>query len=581
MKRPWISLTQLVVLAAVPLVIWSNPNAPGKYAGAPNDNGSCASCHGGPGTGSVQIAFPSLTYSPGVAQHLQVVIIDPPALRWGFEVTARQASNPAALQAGTLTALDASTRVLCSDGNPRPAAGCPAATPLEYLGQTATGTFIGQPAVATYSFDWTPPASGAGDVMFFVSAVGANNDNLPGGDRAYTANYTLKPAAGGTLPTMTAAPATLTFNSSGGATPATQSIHIGSSGVALAWTAAATTSSGGTWLTVTPSGTSPSDAIVAVNPTGLGPGTFNGTITVTSAGASNSPKTVGVTLTVSAAGQPSLAVTPQGLTFTYKPGGAVPAAKELSLTNTGTPLTFAWLISTESGGNWMSVSSTGNTTPATVTVSVAPTGLAEGTYKGNLSFTSVGSAISPIVVPVKLVVTNQPEAEVPSLSFHFVAESKEDGGPNVMEIDGSGRFDTASFRGQGNFTIHHPGNRGKASVQSTGKWTMTKLVKFTPGDETVGSHLGGTLVMEADFEPRGGEVMKATITVVGSGFFGEKKNEDSGVTVQFSDGKFVPSDGRATFTDDNSVDGEDEAEAGDDNLGHGNGNGQGNGNGHN
>jgi hypothetical protein len=94
-------------------------------------------------------------------------------------------------------------------------------------------------------------------------------------------------------------PASLTFSgTTGGANPASQSLSISNSGGGtLSWTA----SDNQTWLTVSPtSGTAPSTATVSVNLTGLAAGTYNGTITISATGATNTPLTVPVTLTVTA-----------------------------------------------------------------------------------------------------------------------------------------------------------------------------------------------------------------------------------------------------------------------------------------
>jgi uncharacterized protein (TIGR03437 family) len=81
----------------------------------------------------------------------------------------------------------------------------------------------------------------------------------------------------------------------GSVAPAPQGVNI--SGV-LATTFTASTSGGG-WLSVSPvSGTTPTTLSVAVNPTSLNPGTYNGSITITAPSASNSPQTISVTLTV-------------------------------------------------------------------------------------------------------------------------------------------------------------------------------------------------------------------------------------------------------------------------------------------
>ncbi|MBL8151928.1 MAG: hypothetical protein JNN15_18550, partial [Blastocatellia bacterium] len=64
-----------------------------------------------------------------------------------------------------------------------------------------------------------------------------------------------------------------------------------------------TVSDNASWLTLNPtSGTAPSSTTASVDITGLAAGTYNATITVSGTGATNSPVSVPVTLTVNAAG---------------------------------------------------------------------------------------------------------------------------------------------------------------------------------------------------------------------------------------------------------------------------------------
>jgi hypothetical protein len=99
-------------------------------------------------------------------------------------------------------------------------------------------------------------------------------------------------------PSLNANPSTLTFAASVGApNPPSQTISISNTGggSALNWTA----SSSASWLTISPSsGTTPSTITVSANTSGLASGRYSGTITITAAGAPNSPQTVPVSLTV-------------------------------------------------------------------------------------------------------------------------------------------------------------------------------------------------------------------------------------------------------------------------------------------
>jgi uncharacterized protein (TIGR03437 family) len=205
-------------------------------------------------------------------------------------------------------------------------------------------------------------------------------------------------------------PSSLQFAYTVGATaPAAQSIQIANSGTGtLAWTATASDS----WLTLSvASGTAPSTLSVSVSPASLSAGTYNGTVTITDSGASNSPLLIGVTLTVTAAVvMPALAATPQSLTFNYTVGGAAPAAQSIAIANTGSG-TLSWTAS--STVFWASLSAASGSAPATLSVSANPANLAAGSYTGNVQITAAGAAGSPATVAVTMVVSGtQPAGNI-------------------------------------------------------------------------------------------------------------------------------------------------------------------------
>ena len=79
----------------------------------------------------------------------------------------------------------------------------------------------------------------------------------------------------------------------GGASPPPQTVTISNSGGGtLTWVA----SPSAPWIVLG----APS-LVVSINPTGLNPGTYQGTVTISATGATNSPQTISVTLTVTAA----------------------------------------------------------------------------------------------------------------------------------------------------------------------------------------------------------------------------------------------------------------------------------------
>jgi len=205
-------------------------------------------------------------------------------------------------------------------------------------------------------------------------------------------------------PAIAVAPPSLTFQCTiGGASPSGQTIQLtNSGGGVLNWTATSSVS----WLKVTPaSGAAPSTLTVSVAVSGLAAGTYNGSIQISSAGASNTPVAVSVTLTL--APPPSLAVSPQRLTFNYTVGASLPAAQSVSVMNTGGG-SMSWTAS--AGANWVGVSPPSGTGPATLSISVNPSGLLAGSYVGNVQITATGATGSPTAVVVTLVVQASPSA---------------------------------------------------------------------------------------------------------------------------------------------------------------------------
>ena len=195
----------------------------------------------------------------------------------------------------------------------------------------------------------------------------------------------------------------------GGNLPAAQPFTITNSGTGtLAWTATVTSTA--TWLSLdSTSGTATSTVNVSINPALLAAGTYQGTITVSAAGASNSPASVTVTLVVTAAvvtvPPAVLAVTPASLNFQYTAGGTVPAAQSLSITNTGGG-TFTWVAS--SIVYWAALSATSGSLPGTPAVSVVPQNLAAGTYTATLTVAAADNSVTPVSVTVNLTVTGTP-----------------------------------------------------------------------------------------------------------------------------------------------------------------------------
>ncbi len=143
---------------------------------------------------------------------------------------------------------------------------------------------------------------------------------------------------------ISVSPASLSFSyTTGYAAPPSQTVVIISPGATLTFSAAASTTSGGNWLSVSPaSGTVGTTLTISVNPAGLSPGTYNGTVTITPSGTGNSPQTVPVKLSVNSPAS-------QGVISTVAGNGFIPFSGE------GGPATSAAL-----GANAVAVDSAGN-----------------------------------------------------------------------------------------------------------------------------------------------------------------------------------------------------------------------------
>ncbi|HWC98638.1 MAG TPA: IPT/TIG domain-containing protein [Candidatus Sulfopaludibacter sp.] len=167
--------------------------------------------------------------------------------------------------------------------------------------------------------DGGPATSG---VLVTVSSVAVDAaGNVYIGDPG--ADLVRKVSSGAAASPITASPSTLSFSVNvGAAAPPSQMVVIISPGSSLTFTAAASTTSGAGWLSVSPtSGNANNTLTISVNPAGLAAGVYNGTITITPSGAGNTPATVPVKFTVNAA-------TSQGIISTVAGNGFIPYSGE-------------------------------------------------------------------------------------------------------------------------------------------------------------------------------------------------------------------------------------------------------------
>jgi uncharacterized protein (TIGR03437 family) len=168
-----------------------------------------------------------------------------------------------------------------------------------------------------------PPIPGSFDPFMVVDVNFAETDYTP--DSVSGCSVTAPPSI-----SLSTSQANFTYTA-GGAVPAPQTISISNSGGgALTWSATPSAS----WILVVSASNSVS---ISVNPANLSPGRYTGSVTVTAAGAVNSPQTISVMLLVNAAPvSPGVTAVVNGASFVG--GGIVPG--EIA-TIFGTNLTVA------------------------------------------------------------------------------------------------------------------------------------------------------------------------------------------------------------------------------------------------
>ena len=173
-----------------------------------------------------------------------------------------------------------------------------------------------------------------------------------------------------------------------------------------AFTVSVATTSGGHWLSATPSSgttcenpaSSCTDPLVSasVDPTGLPPGIYRGNITLTPAPTAVRPDVlptvVAVSLTVTATPFVTNVVN-FSATF-VKPGPPnYSASIPYNISSDLFPNGFSIAVLTDSGGNWLTAAASSATAPAVVTVSGDLGSLAPGRYSGEVILTGSGNTM--------------------------------------------------------------------------------------------------------------------------------------------------------------------------------------------
>lgn len=276
---------------------------------------------------------------------------------------------------------------------------------------SVAGSNLGSITVAV-----NPNGLAVGSRSSIITIVGPGSGNSP---QTVTVTFDITAAP---TPTIGLSATSLSLTATqGGSNPAAKTISISNSGSGtLNWTATENTS----WLSLSPaSGTGAGTLSISVATAGLTAGTYSAPITIAAGGATNTPSTISVTLTVNAVQNPTIGLSPASLSFTAIQGAGNPTAKTVNLTNTGSG-TLSWSVS--DNATWLTLNAVSGTTTAetdSISVTINTSGLAAGTYNAAITLTATGGATNtPQTVPVTLTVS-APTTSTATLTWNAVTDT--------------------------------------------------------------------------------------------------------------------------------------------------------------
>ena len=195
----------------------------------------------------------------------------------------------------------------------------------------------------------------------------------------------------------------------GGANPASVVIDVasGSSAPATGLSVSIAHVQGASgWLSAALNNTStPASLSLSVSIAALAPGTYTANVTLASPDAVNAPRTVLVSLLVTA--PPAIGLSASTLEFAATAGGANATARTVQVTNAGGGQLSGISVAVEyaSGSGWLNASLNQGAAPATLTVQPVTQSLAAGTYTATLRVSAPLASNSPQAIAVTLTVT--------------------------------------------------------------------------------------------------------------------------------------------------------------------------------
>ncbi len=177
MKKSIYFLSAIAIFLLLTPNVFSKLNgSPGAKTGSPMDGNNCTACHDdgtintGSGILSVATNIPVQGYTAGQTYAITVQMIQSSRSRFGFEITCEE-GNFGTAKTGSFGITDATTTKFVNNNT---------AVTHKQGGTSGSGS-------KTWSMNWTAPQTGvSAGVIFYVSAIAANNNGNNNGDEVYT-----------------------------------------------------------------------------------------------------------------------------------------------------------------------------------------------------------------------------------------------------------------------------------------------------------------------------------------------------------------------------------------------------------
>lgn len=309
-------------------------------------------------------------------------------------------------------------------------------SPSDQSVQISTTNLVGASWTAAVRLDngtgWLSvrPASGATPAVLQVSvnssslAAGTYTGTISisaSGAATQSASIRLTVAAGGT-PKLALDQVFLTFRATeGSSNPSPQVIAVSNAGGGtLNWSASVQTSTGGSWLAVSPaSGTGAGSLAVSATVGSLFAGVYQGLVTARNT-ATGETSAVSVAFIVDKP-LPVLSLSHSGALFRAVAGATFVPAETVQVVNTGQgSMTWQASVVSLSSVDWLKLSpssgtSSGGSTGAGLTLSASPGTLVAGLYDALVTISSSGVTNSPQVVLARLIVQESSAAPVANI----------------------------------------------------------------------------------------------------------------------------------------------------------------------